>query len=195
MTSQDIEDVKNIVEIVAFGGAALWFFVQLFSGHSNHNLEIELTEERMPDGEQDVSVLDLTFTKGANGRVQITDIKVRALDQNGNPLREGDCSPQILNAMRESKLNNKGKIVNHNTEERFAFFVPGDAANYGCQLRVPKAQPVWWRVTVVGIRLFGKYKFPRWTYAQWTASCLSPATIPMPAVNARPDEVAAQSAS
>lgn len=161
-----MNDVKNLLTIIAAISASVFFIWQIVAGWLVVNVEVSILTDRQPKNDvEDWLAFKLIFKKGKTDTLQIKDIKARVYKQDGSIVQGGLFSfdeihklNAINNIVDWNKLNKDGRNISLSPEESF---------HLGRFLKVPAGEPLIIEMVLHGTRTMWGRGF------QWRTSTAS----------------------
>lgn len=162
-----IENIKNIVEIIAFSAAGIYFIYKLIDGWGLINLSVELAAERRIGNTNDLITILLTLKKGDRGSLALASVELRCISNNRNP--EVVRIPLIypLKIKSEDNFNDENTIVHWDKVDEtrpHIHLTPGESTQYSHIFEIPNGEKCTVEAIVVGKRPVST------RYGQWRAS-------------------------
>jgi len=161
-----MEEVKNVLTIIAAFSAAVFFIWQIVAGWLVVNVEVSIvTERQTKSNEEDWLAFKLVFKKGKTDTLQIKDIKARVITQDGSVVPGGLFSFDEIHKL--SATNNIVDWSKLNEDARNISLSPEESFHLGRFLKVPVDEPLIIEMVLHGTRTMWGRGF------QWRASAVS----------------------
>lgn len=166
-----LEKSKAILEILAYGSAAVFLLTKLVAGQLNPGMEVsvELNRTANPkDTSLDILAVQVKLKRTEIGRLEINDVMLEV----STPMQATN-EPKIVrnnSVVRERKWNQEGSdyVLTSSASTSGTFMPPGDATQLAYLTQVPRGVAVQVDATILATKTgpwFGK--------PQWRASAIS----------------------
>lgn len=161
-----MEEVKNVLTIIAAFSASVFFIWQIVAGWLVVNVEISILTERQTKSEaEDWLAFKLVFKKGKTDTLQIKDIKARVITQDGSIVSGGLFSFDEIHKL--SVTNNMVDWSKLNEDARNISLSPEESFHLGRFVSVPVGEPLIVEMVLHGTRTMWGRGF------QWRTSVAS----------------------
>ncbi|HMI77454.1 MAG TPA: hypothetical protein VK484_01610 [Ferruginibacter sp.] len=161
-----MDELKNILTIIAALSASVFFIWQIVAGWLVVNVEISIiTERQSKSREQDWLAFKLVLKKGKTDTLQIKDIKARVRKQDGETIENGSFSFEEIH-----KLNAPGNKIDWNElneDGRNISLSPDESFHLGRFVMAPAGEPLIVEMVLHGTRTMWGRGF------QWRTSVVS----------------------
>ena len=176
----NLEDIKNLTEILAFIAAGLFFGYKFVAGYFITNLSLSLAclRQESPLEGKDFLAVTAKLTKGERGSLDLHDAKVRVNWMSGHLIEAlAGIERQSFSTERLGKTDRK--VISFKRRSKKAPLLrlsPGEETSLSCCFEVPRES-----VCTVELVVLGSMRriIPRTRIGQWRASSVS---IPLPEI-------------
>jgi hypothetical protein len=162
-----LNDIKTVVEIIAFVAAAAFFIYKLVDGWGLVNLSIELTANRKAGAESDVVAVLLKLIKGDSGSLKLQTVELMCKPTDGPAEVARILLNYPLKLRTSTRLEDEETRVHWDTfdEKRpLIHLPPGESAQYSHMFTIPHGTPCSVEAIVIGKRPISTRR------GQWRAS-------------------------
>lgn len=156
-------DLLEWAQIVALGGAAVFFVAKVVAGFFVVDMSLEPSAERTRVGDTDVVALSVVLRKGGTGSILLDDTAVRA-SFGGTPK-----TPKPLLGVRRLALNRDHHNMSAPWSDGGRYRLPrGESTAFACFFeQVPRQSPCAIEVVIVGRQWWSPWR------GQWRTSLIS----------------------
>jgi hypothetical protein len=153
-----LEDFKAIAEVIAYAGAAGFFWWKVTAGYLVVNLGVSIKAERAPASkEEDYLAVALTVKKGAIGSLQLHDVRIRVTyGEEAIDLELLGFERLSFDMVHDPVARRKLNFNRRSTESPFLFLTTDEEATFSAITQVPQPMPCTIEAAVLGVRTSGR---------------------------------------